>query len=175
MAINTRLLSITAGSLLCLSFIFFIVSNAVPIWSKFTYESTEITTGLWRICSSAPNIKTCVAISCPSESDETSFCSKILTARAFVTLACILSGISAICLVVYAIQGDKTPRILLLATKGLVFACLIMGIIGVAVGINATVSGDSLIKLDFGAAAIIGIVAIIINFIGAIITALIRP
>ncbi|CAF2953870.1 unnamed protein product, partial [Rotaria sp. Silwood2] len=143
--------------------------------SKFTYESTEITTGLWRICSSAPNIKTCVAISCPSESDETSFCSKILTARAFVTLACILSGISAICLVVYAIQGDKTPRILLLATKGLVFACLIMGIIGVAVGINATVSGDSLIKLDFGAAAIIGIVAIIINFIGAIITALIRP
>ncbi|CAF3954651.1 unnamed protein product, partial [Rotaria sordida] len=58
--------------------------------------------------------------------------------------------------------------------KGLVFASLIMGIIGVAVGINVTNDEEGFIELDLSAAAIIGIVAIILNFIGAIVTLLIR-
>jgi hypothetical protein len=94
-------------------------------------------------------------------------CSKILAARAFMTLACIISGITAICSFASAVTNDNTNRILLLATKGLVFVCLVMGIIGVAVGSDASVNfGGGELKL--GAAAIVGIVAIIINFGGAI-------
>ncbi|CAF1463924.1 unnamed protein product [Rotaria sordida] len=171
---NTRLLSITAGTLIGLSLIFFIISNALPIWNKFGTEYQAFTYGLWRSCVTVSNMKQCVAITCPSENDEIGFCSKILVARAFVTISCVLSGISAICLLVYTIIGDSAPRVLLLVAKGLVLACLIMGIIGVAVGINAKIDTGSEVKLQLGAAAIIGIVAIIINFFGIIATLSIR-
>jgi len=130
----------------------------------------EYTSGLWQSCETSPDTKSCVSVKCPSEvSGSTSVCSKILAARAFMTLACIISGIAAICSFACAVTKDSTNRILLLGTKGLVFLCLVMGIIGVAVGINATLnSGLDEIGFKLGAAAIVGIVAIIINFGGAI-------
>jgi hypothetical protein len=81
-----------------------------------------------------------------------------------------MSGIAAICLFSFAVTRENTNGILLLATKGLVFACVIAGIIGVAIGANATLSlsDDIGASLNLGAAAAIGIVAIIINFFGGI-------
>jgi hypothetical protein len=80
-----------------------------------------------------------------------------------------MSGIAAICLYSFAVTRDNTNGILLLAIKGLVFVCLIAGIIGVAVGANATQSlGQGGVNLNLGAAAIIGIVAIIVNLGGGI-------
>jgi len=81
-----------------------------------------------------------------------------------------MSGIAAICLFSFAVTRDNTNGILLLATKVLVFACVIAGIIGVAVGANVTLSldDDTGVSLNLGAAAAIGIVAIIINFFGGV-------
>ncbi|CAF3904752.1 unnamed protein product, partial [Rotaria sp. Silwood1] len=140
--------------------------------SKIKIESDELTFGLWRGCVNALDIKVCNAI-CTPEIEENSVCSKIKAARAFITLACILSGISAICLIVYSLMGDNKPRILLLAIQGLVFACLIMGIIGVAIGISTATNTGPLTR-DLGAAAIVGIVAVVINVVGAIVALLIR-
>jgi hypothetical protein len=64
---------------------------------------------------------------------------------------------------------------LLLAAKGLVFASLIMGIIGVAIGISVTTDIVNIsYKSSLGAAAIIGIVALIINLSGAIVALLVK-
>ena len=127
------------------------------------------TYGLWQSCSSYLGTQTCVAYQCPIDGDTTDFCGKIYAGRAFVTLACIMSGLITICLYSFAVTRDKTHHILLLATKGLGFACLVMGIIGVAVGATATQSlGEGGINLNLGAGAIIGIIAILVNFGGAI-------
>ncbi|CAF1529840.1 unnamed protein product [Rotaria sp. Silwood1] len=152
-----------------------IATSMTDLLGKASSESEEFTIGLWRLCISDSDIKTCFDLECSLTSEESSTCRKIIAARAFVTLACILSGISIICLIIYTMKRDSTFAMLLLVTKGLVVACLIMGIIGVAVGIDATVNIGGLIKLDLGAAAAIGIVAIILNFIGTIITLLIKP
>ncbi len=117
----------------------------------------------------------CEALTCPSASFQTGFCNKILSARAFLTLACILSGIATTASIIScAVTGDTTPRLLLLTTKILAFACLLTGIIGVALGVNATMTAASDIKLRLGDAAIIGIVGIGINLIGAIATLLVK-
>jgi hypothetical protein len=144
--------------------------------SRWGLEGFEGTVGLWQRCGTSPVPKFCDSIPCPSEeSGAASLCSKILAARAFMTLACIISGITAVCSFACAVTKDNTNRILLLATKGLVFVCLVMGIIGVAVGSNATVNpGGDIIKFRLGAAAIVGIVAIIINFGGAIVALFIQ-
>ncbi len=133
-------------------------------------EGYESTFGLWQLCSTTPDTKSCDSIKCPSEvSGDASFCSKILAARAFMTLACIISGITAIWSFACAVTKDNINRILILGTKGLVFVCLVMGIIGVAVGSNASLNfGGGELELKLGAAAIVGIIAIIINFGGAI-------
>jgi hypothetical protein len=108
------------------------------------------------------------------ESDTTDFCSKILAARAFVTLACITSAISALCLLISVGMIDNKRQILIYVGKGLAFACLIMGIIGIAVGISVTTETGTEAKLDWGAASIIGIVLIFINLAGAILSVFIR-
>lgn len=89
-----------------------------------------------------------------------------------MTLACIISAIVTLGLLVTARTSEITNQTLLTITKGLAFACLIMGIIGVAVGINAITGGGS--GLSMGAGAILGILAIIINLGGAIVAVLVK-
>ena len=133
-----------------------------------------MTLGLWRLCLALGGGKACGDFSCTGDGVDQNTCSRIIAARAFVTLACILSGISVLCLIASAVISGDANRIAVLAAKGLVFACLIMGIIGVAVGISGTIAFRTGIKFDIGAAAIIGIIAIIINLVGAIVTLLIK-
>ncbi len=137
------------------------------------------TLGLWQACGPVLNEKLCIALQCAEKEGVISnFCNKILAARAFVTLSCIISGISALCLFLSAVTSETIRRILLIAGKGLAFASLITGIIGVAVGINVTtvieIGSGTDFKLKWGAAAILGIIAIVINFFGAISSVLIK-
>ncbi|CAF1344907.1 unnamed protein product [Rotaria sp. Silwood1] len=151
------------------------VSNALTVWSEKGDDYEGVTYGLWRYCPSTPDGKTCEDLSCPSEIFETGFCNKILAARTFLTLACILSCTSGIIWVLFcAVTVDTTPRLLLLVDKGLTFGCLLAGIIGVAVGISATMNAESEMKLRLGAAAIVGIVGIVTNIVGALLSVLVK-
>jgi hypothetical protein len=143
--------------------------------SRFGDEGYEFTIGLWRYCSMSMNsTHQCISIKCPqNETDSTNFCSKLLVARAFVTSACIISGVAVLCFFVSVATSDNTKKILLTVAKSLTFACLIMGIIGVGVGINGTTETGTEMKFKWGMAAIIGIIAIIINSCGAIVSLLI--
>jgi hypothetical protein len=145
--------------------------------SKLGSEGYELKIGLWQSCETDPNIgQVCVGITCPQQDDTTNICSRLLAARAFVTLACIISGFSALLLFACVATGDNTRRILLIAGKALAFVCLVMGIIGIAVGINVTTdtNGEFGIQLSWGASAIIGVIAIVLNFFGAIVSVLIK-
>ncbi|CAF0891117.1 unnamed protein product [Adineta steineri] len=105
-----------------------------------------------------------------------SFWNKILAARAFITLACIISGICGTLSVIYcAISGERSARPLILTKKCLAVACLIMGIIAIAIGISATMTAQNGIKLRLGVAAILGIVGVGINLIGTVIILLVKP
>jgi len=139
-------------------------------------EGNEYTKGLWKSCLTITNLgQQCDSVQCPqSEGGTRSYCSKILAARAFVTLACIFSGISAVLLFITVPINDNGKQILLMAGRGLAFVCLIMGIIGVAVGINVTTETTLEIKLNWGASAILGIIAIILNFCGAVASVIIK-
>ena len=101
-------------------------------------------------------------------------CGKILAARAFVTLACIISGISIIFFCISAATNGKKRFILLLIGKILAFLSLIMSIIGVAIGIIGTL--DILPETDFkwGGSPIIGIIGIVINFLAALVSLLVQ-
>ncbi|CAF4226642.1 unnamed protein product [Adineta steineri] len=164
-----KLVALVAGIILAVASILYIVSNAVPSWVQLTVEGETAAYGLWKICGSGPGVKECVSIKCSAATGDSSFCSKILAGRAFMTLACIFSGITTICLFICAFIDGKISRILSLAAKVLAFVCLMMGIISVGTGgstLKTLSVGD--FKFSFGAAFIIGIVAIIINLVGAI-------
>jgi len=138
--------------------------------SKYTIAAAlKAKGGLWKVCSPVWNLgQLCFDI----QNEGT----KLLAARAFVTLACIMSGFSALLLFASVATADNIRRILLIAGKGLAFTYLIMGIIGIAVGINVTTDtkGEFGTQLSWGASAIIGVIAIVLNFCGAIVSVLIK-
>ncbi|CAF3909343.1 unnamed protein product, partial [Rotaria sp. Silwood1] len=147
---------------------------------KYETTGTETTIGLWRYCASLSNIKTCQDISSQLENIATDVYHRIRAAEAFVTLACILSGISTFCLFVCALMGDNVHQILLWTSKGLAFSSFIMGTVGVALGISAILSNPITnqsvitVTITMGAASFVGIAAILINLVGAIIAVFIR-
>ncbi|CAF1415076.1 unnamed protein product [Adineta steineri] len=170
-----KFVALIAACILALTCILYIVSNAVPSWGRLTVEGETAAYGLWQICGSGPGVKECVSIKCPAAAGDSSFCSKILAGRAFITLACILSGIAAICLLLCAFTDVGKNRILLLITKALAFVCLIMGIIGVATGASTIQTmGEGIVKFKLGVASIIGIITIIINLVGAVASVFIK-
>ncbi len=158
--------------------------------SKKGTSEYEYKVGLWKLCTIASDSSKCVDISC-SSGDNT--CSEILASRAFVTLACILSPIAALCLFASAIiTADDMKQTVLLAGRGLAFACIIVGIIGVTIGIIATrnynIPIDNSTSTDYNAeksasystnissssdyGSIIGILANILELIGSIVSLL---
>ena len=109
----------------------------------------------------------CNSFDCTGSGTDSS-CSKILAGRAFMTLACIISAISVVCFILTIIMGDNIRSIILMGGKGLAFVCFACGIIGVAVGISGTTNNLVGKGVELGAGSIIGIIALIINLIGAI-------
>jgi hypothetical protein len=94
-----------------------------------------------------------------------------MVARAFVTTACIMSGLSVLCLFLCAIINKDSKRSIIIISKVLTNVSLIAGVIGVGVGL-AYVTSEAGAKIK--EAAILGIIAMIINTIGALVVLAIR-
>ena len=169
---NSRTLSIVAACVLGLCFIFYVVSNAVPSWAKASEGSFTI--GLWKSCVKFNSKTTCANFACVGSHG--GICDKIKAARAFMTLACLVSGVAVILLITMIVLNKSINSLFLLIIKILPIVCLLMGIIGVGLGADGTRSFGSLgtKKLSLGPAAIVGIIGILINLVAAILTFLIK-
>ena len=132
--------------------------------NKLSADGSHASYGLWRVCVTISGNTTCQKYP-PCSTDE-SFCSKLFASRAFVTIACILSILSAIVLFISLATSDKLRSRLLLAGKLLAWICLIVGILGVAIGIHTfTKTQDA--RIPWGASSIIGVIALVVNAVGA--------
>ena len=136
--------------------------------SKIDEGEIHSTMGLWKSCASVFGQTVCGDYTCSSDN---SSCGKILAARAFVTIACIFSILSAIFLFVSLVTSDKLRSILLLAGKFFAWVCLIAGIIGVAIGVDTLTRYESE-RVPWGAGSIIGVIAVVVNAAGAVISLL---
>ncbi|CAF5086136.1 unnamed protein product, partial [Rotaria magnacalcarata] len=137
-------------------------------------QSEKATIGLWRACISINGPTKCGNIISDCElyrGQAIQRCHKMIAARAFVTIACILSALSAVCIFTYIIIQTETNQILFMISKVLPILSFIAGIIGLAVGIAFITSSDS-VKLS--SATFVDIVAVAINVIGAILAVLVR-
>ncbi|CAF3741629.1 unnamed protein product [Rotaria socialis] len=168
MAVSRRILGIGGSLLMILACILYIVSNAVPIWGTVKVGQATNTIGLWQGCISIPGYTQCSALVCllPGSTP----CIKNGAARAFVTLACIFSAVAALCLLASAILTDLS-KLLAMMVKIVPFSSLLVGVIGVGVGINLVTYKT---VFSIGAAAIVGILALILNLAGTILAFLIQ-
>jgi hypothetical protein len=132
-------------------------------------KSMTIAYGLWQYCGSVNSMSACVSMDSvvlPSNIN-----AQMLAARAFITIACILSGIATVCVVVCGFVKEDSSGILVRLAKVLPFATLVGGIIGVAVGIVYAIPSS---VLRIGVASILGIIALVFNLIGAIVVLFIK-
>ncbi|CAF1187018.1 unnamed protein product [Adineta steineri] len=170
-----KVVAIIAGIILVVAWIFYVASNAVPSWSSQSSLGITDTYGLWQACRTYSTTSSCGNINCPASSNDNGYCGRLMAGRAFMTLACIFSGIAAICLLVCAFADEKISRILTIAGKVLAFVCVIMGIIGVATGGSAQqVLWQGYNQLNLTAGFGLGIVAFIINLVGAIVSLFVK-
>ncbi|CAF1069151.1 unnamed protein product [Adineta steineri] len=170
-----KVVAIIAGIILVVAWIFYVASNAVPSWSSQSSLGVTDTYGLWQACRTYSTTSTCANINCPASGNDNGYCGRLMAGRAFMTLACIFSGIAAICLLVCAFADEKISRILTIAGKVLAIVCVIMGIIGVATGGSAQqVLWQGTNQLNFTAGFGLGIVAIIINIVGFIVSLFVK-
>ncbi|CAF4235834.1 unnamed protein product, partial [Rotaria magnacalcarata] len=128
----------------------------LSVKDKTPSDEIQVTIGLWRSCFSMLQSTKCLNIpsSCTLPNGESSsLCQKMMAARAFVTVACIISGASAICLFAYILQS----------------------VIGITLGIVSTTDNGGLpIKISVSVGAILAILAVAINLIGAVLSLLVR-
>ena len=123
--------------------------------------------GLWRACVSMESETTCGELpkTCSDALPEAlPVCSKMLVARAFLTIACIISGLSVLFLFARAMMESTARKIIIMISKILPVVSFIAGIIGVAVGINYILSSNG---GKIREAAILGITAVAFNAIGS--------
>jgi hypothetical protein len=127
--------------------------------------------GLWKICLTRSGQSLCISLSCDNfKYDSSGQCTKMIFARSLITVACISSGIAALFLLMFLIQGANPKPGLLRLSKGFPFGSLLTAIIGTGTGIAfATYQSE----LSVSVAAILAIIAIIANLIGAITTTMI--
>lgn len=135
----------------------------------------SINQGLWRGCQNTADGSLCLSTtsSCPSGLPPSilSICHKMIAAKAFMTFACLLSVFSVLCIFSNLTDNTNSNSMTIMACRILPGVCVVSGIIGVALGI-AYINDQEV--LSIGAAAILGIVAIVLNLGGAALTILIR-
>ena len=124
-------------------------------------------TGLWRVCFEAGGQSSCQSIPCSSEDIN---CGELYAARAFVTLACIVSGLLTVGICINALKGEDRNEKIWRGIKACAFSCFGMGIIGISIGIHET-TGDG---VSWGPASFLAILSIILNLVGAIVIVLIK-
>lgn len=122
------------------------------------------TVGLWKQCSG----DACKDINCDQQQI---FCPKLNAARAFMTLVCIITPFAVCCLIFIGLT-DQLNSVFLLISKGLATICFVFGLIGMVVGLVATISGTN---NGVGPAGAVSIVGVILNLLGSIVTGIIRP
>jgi hypothetical protein len=91
----------------------------------------------------------------------------MMASRAFITIACIISALSALCLFACGVISKDSDQVLIIIGKFLLIVSFIAGLIGVAVGIAFVT--NSPIEHALAASGIIGIIAVIINAITAVV------
>ena len=143
--------------------------------NKYNNQGVIIASGLWQFCIKDPNLGSqCSTITYPNRGFyPESFSSKTKVAAAFITLACIISCFSAFS-ILSTVTTNEHRKIALWIGRILATVSLIMGIIGVATGMNIITETRLLTKLGWGASAIIAIIAVSVNFCGAITSFLIK-
>lgn len=153
---------------LTLSIVYFNFRGA----TKNTSNSSTI--GLWRVCRFSGSKTTCLNI--PAKCEKYigvvhEVCQKMVAARAFMTIACFLSGLSAVCLFTYIIMNTDSNRVLFVISKVLPILSFIAGIIGLAIGIAYVTTGKA---LKLSNATFVAIAALVANMIGAILVIVAR-
>ncbi|CAF2064200.1 unnamed protein product, partial [Rotaria magnacalcarata] len=150
----------------------------LSVKDKTPSDEIQVTIGLWRSCFSMLQSTKCLNIpsSCTLPNGESSsLCQKMMAARAFVTVACIISGASAICLFAYILQSINKYQKVIIISKILTFSSLLAGVIGITLGIVSTTDNGGLpIKISVSVGAILAILAVAINLIGAVLSLLVR-
>ncbi len=138
-------------------------------------RGVSVNQGLWRGCQTTPVGSRCSSTpsSCPSGLPPLimSICHKMMAAKAFMTFACLLSVFSVLCIFSNLTDNTNSNSMMIMACRILPGVCVVSGIIGVALGI-AYINDQEV--LSIGAAAILGIVAVVLNLGGAALTILIR-
>lgn len=132
-------------------------------------NSFTITLGLWKACVSINTVSQCSSLRTgvlPSAQN-----AQMLSARSFITIACILSGFAATCVIACLLVKEDSNGILVKLAKILSVVALVGGIIGVAAGINFTIP-NSLLRINV--ASILGIIALVFNLVGAVVVLLIK-
>ena len=131
-------------------------------------EGMTVTIGLWRCCFSMDGESVCEGW--PMKNLLRSALLKIQSARAFITIACILSAFTTLCSLACAFIEGNSRKMLIKTVKLLSFTTLVGGIIGVAVGITFAMPDG---RFQIAVASIISIVALVFNLLGAIATIII--
>ena len=189
------ILIVASGLTMFIAFILYAVSNGLSSWWVPTQKNWVVTwlvhresdvshlffrgklvgvapqqAGLWRACRLIYDQWVCGNLICADPTGAgASICAKMYAARTFVTLACIFSILSAICLLARLVEKIGSNRVLGLLVKGLPVLSLLMGIIGVPIGIVFIVKDA---EFQIAAGSILAIVALVINLIGAVLAAL---
>ncbi|CAF1512929.1 unnamed protein product [Rotaria magnacalcarata] len=159
---NKRALSIAAATLLIVACVIYVASVATPLWGTQQYlASYQITLGLWNYC--VGSICADIGSSCDTTLSD---CSKLLAARAFMILACVIPAFTVTILAVMVIK-DQYDRPLIYASIAIAWLSTACGLIGMVIGIYLALNAAS---LSLGASGIIAIVGVSINFIGAALT-----
>jgi hypothetical protein len=133
---------------------------------KISFGSATVTAGLWRLCSMDNDTFECIGFL----QEKSSANDKLMTARAFITIACILSSLSVLSIILHGLINEDSKRKISILVIVLAGGSLLGGIIGVAVGISYIKSDVIGEGFTFGVSSILGIIGIVLNFIGVIIT-----
>jgi hypothetical protein len=142
--------------------------------------SIKTNIGLWRSCVSVPGNKMCSDGASPSmcslvTGEAADICHKTMAARAFITIACIISGVSAICFFACALKTINQNKMAIMIGIALTISSFVAGVIGLGLGITVTTATGSLpIKASISSAAIIAIVAVVVNMLGTVLAVLTR-
>ena len=133
--------------------------------------------GLWRGCITISDTTTCESLpsSCSNlPSMALDSCHKLLGARAFMTITCILAPFSVICILLNLMRNTSSNQMITMISKILPSVCFVFGIIGVALGISFITNDNNEDFVQLGAAGALGILAVIFNFSAAVVATFIQ-
>lgn len=127
---------------------------------------------MWKVCGRIQGINACGDLKCTNQPGaDLSPCVKMEVARAFMTIACIISFIAAIILFLRVVPQLGPNQVIAYTSKALPIISLAAGAIGFGVGLSFILD---YLSLKFSIGAILAAVALGLNLIG-IIAAVISP